>query len=67
MDKIKIEGENVILSTAHPCKFPNAIDKSINIKPSLPTDLLYVLKEKENYNIISNNLDEIKKYIKDKI
>ena len=67
LDKIKIEGENVILSTAHPCKFPNAIDKSIQIKPSLPTDLLYVLKEKENYNIISNNLDEIKKYIKDKI
>jgi len=65
--KIELEGNNVVLATAHPCKFPDAINKSINIKPSLPDELKYVLDEKENYDIISNNLDKIKKYIESKI
>jgi hypothetical protein len=28
---------------------------------------MYVLDEKENYDIIANNLDKTKKYIKDKL
>jgi threonine synthase len=67
LKKIKPEGKNIILATAHPCKFPDAINKSINIRPTLPNELKYIMDEKENYDIISNNLDKIKKYIKDKI
>ena len=67
LKKIKLEGKNVVLATAHPCKFPDAIDKSINVKPSLPSELKYVLDEKEKYDIISNNLEKIKKFIKSKI
>jgi len=67
LKKINIEGNNVVLATAHPCKFPEAIDKSIGIKPNLPDELKYVMSEKENYDIISNNLNKIKKYIKEKI
>ena len=62
-----LEGDSVVLATAHPCKFPEAIDKSINFKPNLPNELKYILDEKENYHIISNNLSKIKQYIKEKI
>jgi len=55
------------LVTAHPCKFPDAIDKSIGIKPGLPDELKYIMDEKENYDIISNNLSTTQKYIKEKI
>jgi len=65
--KINLDGNNVVLATAHPCKFPEAINKSIGIKPSLPEKLKYVIDEKENYDIISNNLSATKKYIEDKI
>jgi threonine synthase len=65
--KVSIGGNNVILATAHPCKFPEAIDKSIGIKPSLPKELKHVMEEKENYNIIANNLSKTKQYIKEKI
>jgi len=65
--KINLDGNNVVLATAHPCKFPKAIDKSIGIKPSLPEKLKYVMDEKENYYIISNNLNATQQYIKDKI
>ena len=67
LDKVELKGNTVVLATAHPCKFPGAIDKSINIKPSLPKELKYVLDEKENYDIINNNLETIKKYIKNQI
>ena len=67
LKKINMNGNNVVLATAHPCKFPDAIDRSINIKPSLPNELIYVMSEKENYDIISNNPSKIKKYIKEKI
>ena len=67
LKKINIEGNNIVLATAHPCKFPEAIDKSIGIKPSLPNELQYIMNEKENYDIISNNINETQKYIKEKL
>jgi threonine synthase len=67
MKKFDLEGSNVVLATAHPCKFPDAINRSINIKPKLPKELMYIMDEKENYDIISNSLNKTKKYIKEKI
>ncbi|MDA7697875.1 threonine synthase [Candidatus Pelagibacter sp.] len=67
LKKVNIEGNNIVLATAHPCKFPEAIDRSIGIKPDLPNELKYVMNEKENYDIISNNLSKTQQYIKEKI
>ena len=67
LNKINVDGNNIVLATAHPCKFPEAIHKSIGIKPDLPDELQYLMKEKENYDIISNNLSQTKQYIKEKV
>jgi threonine synthase len=67
LNNIKLDGNSVVLATAHPCKFPDAVNSSIKIKPSLPKELKYILEEKENYNVFPNNLAEIKKYIIDNI
>ena len=67
LKKINIDGNNVVLATAHPCKFPDAIDKSISTKPSLPDELKHVMDEKEYYEIISDNLNKTKQHIKEKI
>ena len=67
LKKINIDGNNVVLATAHPCKFPEAIDKSIGTKPSLPDELKHVMDEKEYYEIISDNLNKTKQHIKEKI
>ena len=66
-DKVNVEGNNIVLATAHPCKFPDAIKKAINIKAELPDELVSILNEKENYDIIDNNLIKIKQYIKERI
>jgi threonine synthase len=66
-DKVNLKGNNVVLATAHPCKFPDAIEKAINLKAELPNELAFVLDEKENYDIIENNLNKIKQHIKERI
>ena len=66
-DKVNLKGNNIVLATAHPCKFPGAIKKAINIKAELPHELLFILDEKENYDIIENDLNKIKQHIKERI
>ena len=67
VNKLKIKENFVVLATAHPCKFPEAINKAINKKESLPKELNYILNEKEIFDKIDNNLESIKTYIKKKI
>ncbi len=66
-DKVNLKGNNIVLATAHPCKFPGAIEKAINLKTELPSELAFILNEKENYDIIDNNLNKIKQHIKERI
>ncbi len=66
-DKINLDGNNIVLATAHPCKFPDAIKKAINLKEDLPKELMFVMEEKENYDIIDNEVEKIKQHIKERI
>ncbi len=62
-DKHNLRGNNIVLATAHPCKFPDAVFKAINLKSDLPKELEFILNEKEDYDILENNLEKIKNYI----
>jgi len=66
-DKVNLKGNNIVLATAHPCKFPSAIEKAINLKTELPSELAFILDKKENYDIIDNNLNKIKQHIKERV
>ena len=66
-DKVNLKGNNVVLATAHPCKFPDAIKRSININAKLPDELSFIMEEKEDYDTIENNLEKIKQHIKERI
>ena len=67
LKKINLAGKSVVLSTAHPCKFPEAIKKAINIKSELPDNLNYILSKKENFIVMNNDIEEVKKYILNKL
>ena len=66
-DKINLDGNNIVLATAHPCKFPDAIKKAIDIKTDLPKELMFVMNEKENYDTIENDVEKVKQHIKERI
>jgi len=56
----------VTLATAHPSKFPQAVETAINIKAKLPGNMADSLKQKEKYDILPNDFDSVKSYISDK-
>ncbi len=53
----------VILSTAHPCKFPVAIEKAISKTEKLPESLNYINDKEEKFEVISNDLEKVKDYV----
>ena len=57
----------IALATAHSAKFPEASKFALRGKTELPEELKHVMKEKENFDIIKNNLEEVKNYILKKI
>ena len=57
----------VVLSTAHPCKFPDAINNAINKNEELPQKLKHVLDKDENFEVLKNNTEEVKKFVKSKV
>ena len=57
----------VVLSTAHPCKFPDATNNAISKHEKLPEELQHVLNKNENFQVLENNTDEVKKFIKNKV
>ena len=57
----------VVLSTAHPCKFPDAIKNAINKHEKLPKELHHVLDKNENFQLLKNNTGDVKKFVKSKV
>lgn len=53
----------VMLATAHPAKFPDAITKAIGVVPELPPGLADLPKRPERYDTLAADLDAIKAYI----
>ena len=53
----------IILSTAHPCKFPVAIEKAISKTEKLPESLNYINDKDERFEVISNDLEKVKDYV----
>ena len=57
----------VVLSTAHPCKFPNATNNAIDKHEKLPEELQNVLEKDENFEVLKNNTENVKDFIKNKV
>ena len=51
------------LSTAHFSKFFNTVSNSLKIRLAYPKKMKEILKKKEHYLTINNELDEIKRVI----
>ena len=53
----------VVLATAHPAKFPDAVKAATKIYPALPAHLADLFSREEKLNELANNLETIKTFI----
>ena len=53
----------VTLATAHPAKFPEAVEKASGIRPHLPQRLSHLLNAKERFTILPNSATAVRDFI----
>src|SRR4029077_17025910 len=53
----------VALATAHPAKFPDAVEKAIGTRPPLPEHLADLFERPERYAIVANDIGAVKAVI----
>jgi threonine synthase len=58
-----LHGTTVTLATAHPAKFPDAVEKATGIRPPLPKHLANLLELPEHMTVLPNDLAAIKKFV----
>ena len=56
----------VALSTAHPAKFPDAVEAAIGLRPSLPAGLVDLLERPERLDTLPNDLAKVQAFVRDR-
>ncbi|MBT95128.1 MAG: threonine synthase [Acidimicrobiaceae bacterium] len=59
----ELDAPIISLATAHPSKFPNAVEHASGITPSLPQQLSDLFEREESYEILPNDEQVVKAYI----
>jgi len=62
-EKSGIAGPKIVLSTAHPAKFPEIINKFLKRKITLPKELRAIVRKNKKSVKLSNNFFELKKFL----
>jgi threonine synthase len=61
------DGPVVVLATAHPAKFPEAVEKATGVPPPVPDRLKEALSGAEKLSILPNNGDLVRAHIEAKL
>ncbi|MDH3738806.1 MAG: threonine synthase [Alphaproteobacteria bacterium] len=56
----------VVLATAHPAKFPDAVEKATGVRPELPAPLADLFAREERCETLANDLATVQAYVRDK-
>jgi threonine synthase len=62
-EQARQNGPMVVLSTAHPAKFPDAVKRATGREPEVPAALQRCLEGRERFEIMPNSASEIASYI----
>ncbi|MCW2308203.1 threonine synthase [Rhodobium gokarnense] len=57
------DGVTVTLATAHPAKFPDAVEAASGERPALPERLADLMEREERFTPLANDLDTIKDFV----
>ncbi len=55
----------IALATAHPAKFPDAVERATAIRPQLPERLADLLERPERYAVLPNDLAAVQRHIQE--
>jgi threonine synthase len=56
----------VVLATAHPAKFPDAVERACGIRPALPPHLADLFEREERFTVLPDDQSRIESFIADR-
>ncbi|MEM7625682.1 MAG: threonine synthase [Planctomycetota bacterium] len=54
----------VVLGTAHPAKFPDAVERATGVRPALPPHLADLYDREEKFDVLPNDLSAVQAYVR---
>jgi threonine synthase len=54
----------IVLGTAHPAKFPDAVKAATGVHPQLPAHLADLHERKERFTVLPNDLGEVERFVR---
>ena len=54
----------VSLATAHPAKFPDAVEQATGVRPPLPARLAGLYEREERFEVLPNDLQSVMAHIR---
>jgi threonine synthase len=61
--KLGLKGPVILLATAHPAKFPEAITQAIGIAPEIPQKLAGLMAQEERYTVLPNEVGAVRTFV----
>jgi threonine synthase len=55
---------NIVLSTAHPAKFPDAVEAACGVRPQLPAWLDGLLTKSEHITVMKNDSTDVERFVR---
>ena len=62
-DRVGASGDMVVLATAHPAKFPDAIEAITGARPGLPARLADLMTDAERFDVVANDLATVEQFV----
>jgi threonine synthase len=62
-ERVGGSGNMVVLATAHPAKFPDAIEAITGSRPALPSRLVSLMTDPERFDVLANDLAAVEAYV----
>lgn len=63
-DAVARTNPNIVLSTAHPAKFPDAVEKACGVRPALPAWLDGLMSKPEQITTIANDQSAVEHFVR---
>ena len=56
----------IVAGTAHPAKFPDAVEAACGVRPPLPARLADLYDRDEHFSVLPNSLDAIREFVRER-
>jgi threonine synthase len=55
--------QRIVMATAHPAKFPDAVEKATGVRPELPAHLADLYERDEDFTVLPNDVEAVQSFV----